>query len=184
MLHPVKCSAAGQPPQRDAVTDLPHSIASYRTIRDRIIALEAGIDEETLADTLEGATDLHEVVAAVVRSALVDEALAEGLKGHIGVLKERLDRLSDRAKKRREIARDAMVEVDIKKIAAPDFTVSVRPGSPALVVTDEGTIPAAYWLPRDPRLDRSGLIGDLKSGKTVVGATLSNPEPVISVRVR
>ena len=101
------------------MTNLTHSLVSYRTIRDRIIALEAGIDEETLADTLEGLTDLHEVVAAVVRSALVDEALSKGLKGHIEVLQERLERLSDRAKKRREIARDAMIEVDIRKVDGP-----------------------------------------------------------------
>ena len=164
--------------------DLTHSLTTYRTIRDRIIALEADIDEETLADTLEGLTDLHEVMAAVVRSALVDEALAEGLKGHIETLQKRLRRLTDRASARRQIARDAMVEVDIRKIAAPDFTVSVRPGSPALVVTDEGAIPAPYWQPREPRLDRLGLLNDLKRGTPVAGAALSNPEPVLSVRVR
>ena len=121
-------------------------LTTYRTIRERIIALETDLDEETLADTLEGLTDLHEVVAAVVRSALIDEALAEGLKGHIETLQGRLRRLTERADARRQIARDAMLEVDLKKITAPDFTVSVRPGTPALVVTEESSIPEPYWL--------------------------------------
>lgn len=60
-----------------------HSLATYRAIRERILASEVDLDEETLTDTLEGLTDLHEVVAAIVRSALTDEALVEGLKGHI-----------------------------------------------------------------------------------------------------
>ena len=161
-----------------------HSITAYQTIRERILALEADMDETTLADTLEGLTNLHEVVAAVVRSALIDEAMAEGLKGHIQALQDRLHRLIERASERRRIARDAMIEVDVRKIAAPDFTLSVRPGSPALVVVDQKVIPAPYWQPREPRLDRVGLINDLKRGATVPGVVLSNPEPVLSVRVR
>ena len=164
--------------------ELTHSVAVYQTIRDRIIALEADIDEATLADTLEGLTDIHEVLAAIVRSALLDEALAEGLKGHIQLLQGRLQRLTERGAERRRIARDAMVEVDIKKIAAPDFTVSVRSGSPSLLVIDEGAIPEPYWEPREPRLNRAELLADLKRGVDVPGSHLSNPEPVLSVRVR
>ena len=160
------------------------SVSTYQTIRGRIIALEAGIDEATLADTVEGLTDLNEVVAAVVRSALLDEAMADGLKGHIQALQERLARLTERASERRRIAREAMLEVDLKKVAAPDFTVSVRPGSPALVVVNEGAIPPTYWEPREPRLDRLGILNDLKKGLVVEGASLSNPEPVLSVRVK
>jgi len=166
------------------MTALTHSLTAYRTIRERIIALEADIDEETLADTLEGITDLHEVIAAVVRGALTDEALAEGLKHHIETLQARRQRLVDRARSRRTVARDAMLDVDLKKLAAPDFTLSVRPGTPALVVTDEQTIPDAYWKPRPPQLDRLGLLSDLKNGLVVTGAGLGNPEPVLSVRVR
>jgi len=161
-----------------------HSLTVYRTIRERILAVDADIDEATLTDTLEGITDLQEVVAAVVRSALIDEALADGLKGHIETMQGRLRRLSDRADARRQIARDAMLEVDLKKITAPDFTISVRPGTPALVVTEENSIPEPYWVPRDSRLDRMGLLNDLKRGVVVEGATLSNPAPVLSVRVR
>jgi hypothetical protein len=44
--------------------------------------------------------------------------------------------------------------------------------------------PEAYWQPREPRLDRIGLLNDLKKGVAVTGVQLSNPEPVLTVRVR
>jgi hypothetical protein len=166
------------------VNQVSHSITVYQTIRDRIIAVEAEIDDATLADTLEGVTDLNEVLAAVVRSALLEEAMAEGLKAHIKVLQDRLERLSERASARRQIARDAMLEVDLKKVAAPDFTITIRPGSPAVVVVEEKAVPQAYWQPREPRLDRVQLLSDLKLGLPIAGAHLSNPEPVLSVRIR
>ena len=157
---------------------------SYRTIRDRIRAEDPHIDEQTLADTVEGLTDLHEIVAAIVRAALADEALANGLKGRIAEMQDRLDRLQDCAAKRRKIAKDVMVELDLKKITAPDFTISIRPGMPALLVLDEAAVPSIYWQPSAPRLNRLGLLCELKEGADIQGVALSNPEPVLSVRTK
>ena len=164
--------------------DLSFAAINYRAIRDRIRIEDPQIDEQTLADTVEGLTDLHEIVTAIIRSALADEALATGLKSRIADMQGRLDRLQDRASKRRQIAKDVMIELDLKKITAPDFTVSIRPGTPALLVLDEAAVPSIYWEPRDPRLNRLGLLSDLKDGADIKGVALSNPEPVLSVRTR
>ena len=85
---------------------------------------------------------------------------------------------------RRRIAREAMIEVDIKKVVAPDFTLSLRAGSPSLVVVDELEVPDAYWEVREPRLNRASALSELKNGVAIPGLQLSNPEPVLSVRVR
>jgi hypothetical protein len=44
-------------------------------------------------------------------------------------MQARRDRLQDRATKRRQIAKDVMVELDLKKLTTPDFTASIRPGN-------------------------------------------------------
>ena len=163
---------------------LTFAATTYRTLRDRIRAQDPQIDEQTLADTVEGLTDVHEILQAIIRAALADEAMATGLKCRISDMQCRLDRLQDRAAKRRQIAKDVMVELDLKKLNAPDFTASLRPGMPALVVLNEDAVPSIYWQPGEPRLKRQKLAVDLKDGAEVAGAALSNPEPVLSVRVR
>ena len=163
---------------------LDFATSTYRALRDRIRAQDPQIDDQTLADTVEGLTDVHEILAAIVRAALADEALATGLKCRLADMQDRLDRLRDRAAKRRQIVKDTMVELDLTKLTAPDFTASVRPGLPALVVLNEDAVPKTYWEPGEPRLRRQVLAHDLKGGAEIEGATLSNPEPVLSVRTR
>ena len=77
-----------------------------------------------------------------------------------------------------------MSEVDLAMLEQPDFTASTRGGSPALTVISEQTIPDAYWLPQPPKLDRQGLLGELKRGALVPGAELSNPKPILMVRTK
>jgi hypothetical protein len=99
--------------------NLEFATATYRAIRDRLRAHDPEIDERTLADTVEGLTDLHQILEAIIRSALEDEALATGLKGRIAEMEDRRARLEDRASKRRQIAKEVMVELDLKKNSRP-----------------------------------------------------------------
>ena len=159
-------------------------ISKYQLFKQQVLSEYPNLDDETLRDTLEGITDLHEMIAAVIRSALVDEALHAGLRFRMDDMKERLSRLDLRASKKRELALHAMSEVGLAKLEQPDFTASTRAGSPALLVISEQTIPPAYWLPQPPKLDRQGLLGELKRGAAIPGAELSNPKPVLMVRTK
>jgi hypothetical protein len=159
-------------------------VPKYLLLRQRLLADYPKLDEETMADTLEGITDLYEMIAAVIRSALVDEALHAGLRFRIDDMKERLSRLELRADKKRQLALDAMAEVGLTKLEQPDFTASARAGSAALIVIAEERIPEAYWLPQPPKLDRQGILGELRCGIEIPGAQMSNPKPVLSVRTK
>jgi len=163
---------------------LGNEIYRYEMTKNRLLTAWPEIDSETLTDTLEGITDLHEMIAAVIRSALVDEALHSGLRFRIDDMKERLSRFELRAAKKRQIALDAMTEAGISKLEQADFTASARAGSPCLVVIADDRIPKSYWLPQSPKLDRQAILAELKRGAEVSGAELSNPKPVLSVRTK
>jgi hypothetical protein len=171
---------------------LSFAAAHFSTIRDRIRMEDPRIDEGTLADTVEGLSDLPEILTTILRAALADEAMAGGLKGRIIEMEERLNRLEERATKRRQIVKETMVKVDLKKLSAPDFTATVRAGTPSLTILDEAAVPHIYWEPRahiyweprEPRLNRQELLSELKHGAKISGVTLNDPEPVLTVRTR
>jgi hypothetical protein len=77
-----------------------------------------------------------------------------------------------------------MERANIKKLAEPDFTASLRAVPPSVVIVDEQEIPQEYWKPQPPRLDRQGLSAALKGGSAVPGAALSNSQVTISVRTK
>ena len=158
--------------------------SKYIQLKEQILSRWSGLDEETLGDTLEGITNLHEMIAAVVRSALVDEALQSGLRARIADMKSRLSRLEERGSKKRQLALEAMTEVGLKKLEQPDFTASARAGLPGLVVLEDDLIPEGYWVPQPPKLDRQSLLADLKREGPIPGTELSNPKPTLSVRTK
>ena len=168
---------------------LPHhlvfgELSRHKMFRDRILAEIPDLDAETLADTLEGITDLREMLAELIRSALEDEALASGLSTRLSDMKARLERLEMRAVRKRQLALRVMGEADIQKLMQPDFTASLKQGAPALDVVDEGKVPAAWWKPQPSKLDRQGLLSALKGGVAIDGVAIASAQTQLSVRTR
>ena len=156
----------------------------HKIFRDRFLAEIPDLDAETLADTLEGITDLREMLAELIRSALEDEALVSGLSTRLHDMKARLERLETRAGRKRQLALRVMGEADIQKLTESDFTASLKQGAPTLDVVDEAKVPAAYWKPRPSKLDRQGLLTALKAGVAIEGVAIASAQTQLSVRTR
>jgi hypothetical protein len=163
---------------------LDHEVSTHLMLRERLREAFPEADDDDLQDTLEGLTNLPEMLAALMRSQLDDLSLAEALKGRIGDMRTRLARLEHRVATKREIAASVMERAEIKKITEPDFTASFGVGGPKVSVTSEAEIPSQYWKPQDPKLDRLALAAALKAGQAVPGALLTNGNPFISVRTK
>ncbi len=156
----------------------------YTYLRERLVEDFPDADEECLRDTLEGLTNLTDMLAEVLRSALEDQAFGSALRSRIGDMQTRLTRIEERARKKRDLVCSVMERADVRKLTEPDLTVSLRPSRAPLVVTDEEAIPEGYWKAQAPKLDRQGLIAALRAGRDVPGALLGNAPMTISVRTK
>ncbi len=163
---------------------LVHELTYHEHLHEQIRNEFPDIDEETLADTVEGLTNLNEMLGAVVRSHLDDMTIVDALKSRVADMQDRLSRIGKRAEKKREIVTSVMEQADLNKLAEAEFTVSLRASSAQLVVTEEGDVPEPFWNPQAPKLDRLGLIAALKSGAQVPGAVLGNPRMAIAIRTK
>jgi hypothetical protein len=141
-------------------------------------------DEETLADTASGETNLTDMLGVVVRSMLDDKTVSAALRERLSDMQARLGRLEDRVEKKRALVIEVMERAGLKKLAEPDFTASLRAGRPPIVMIDEAAVPGEYWKPQPAKLNKQSLYVALRDGRDIPGAVLGNAEPSISVRTR
>jgi Siphovirus Gp157 len=161
-----------------------HSLTEHQYLRGRLQAEFPEADEQTLRDTIEGISSLPEALAALIRSYLEDLSLSAALGMRIENMQERLKRIELRADKKRDLVTSVMEQADIKKLAEPDFTASLRVVPPSVVVVDEQQIPLDFWKVQSPKLDKQGLSLALRAGVPVPGAILSNSGITLSVRTK
>ncbi len=154
----------------------------FTELRRRLVELHPDLDDQTLTDTLEGATNFTEALSALIRSALDDECLAAALRDRISDMRARLARIEGGAASKRQVVVENMEATDIRKLIQPDFTASIRVGPPSVVIDNEPELPIHYLFPQPPKPDKRGILEALTRGAVVPGATLAQPKLILSIR--
>ncbi len=152
-----------------------------RALKDALANIPA-MDEETIRDTIEGETSLHEAIAAVLADIDEDEMLVTGIAEMVKTLGARKGRLEDRIEARKVAIQKAMEIGELQKLATPSGTLSLRNVPRGLDVTDETAIPFEFYVPQPAKLDRKRLKDELKAGKEIPGCTLDNGGVTLSIR--
>lgn len=133
-----------------------------------------GDDAEAIASTVEGETDLHEVLIRAVARVVELNGMLDGIGRIVADLAARKDRLQTQRDNLRTLIAVGMEAGQLKRIETGLATVSLRPVPPKVEVTNEAEIPPRFWKPQDPKLDKKALLDALKAKEAIPGATLSN----------
>jgi len=141
-----------------------------------------GMDEETVRDTIEGETGLHEAIANAVALMSETELMLAGAKEKASELEARHSRYATRLDFIRTAIEQAMVIGEIRKLEFPDATLTLSNRAAGLVITDEAKVPSRFWKQPDPVLDKAAIKAALKDQETVPGATLGNGSVSLTVR--
>jgi hypothetical protein len=170
-------------------TALANETRAYVALRDWLAEqYQLPPDDQVVLDTAEGATNLHEMIGALARQARLRKARADALRTIIGENETRLARDEHAIEVLRSRIAQAMVDAGLKKVTAPDATLSVRMGESHPRVTSKDELPDWAWrtkTTKEPDMEaiRRALDDRINgSREQVPGVVMTNPAPILTIR--
>lgn len=139
-------------------------------------------DEETRHDTAEGETDFYEAIDAALYEIDQCAEIVAGCDAQIEMYRSRRDKFKARADRVRGLIEQAMVIADIPSIRRPMATLTVKATKPAPIISDEAAIPAKFWKPQPPKLDKTAINQAVKDGEAISGVTMTNGGTSLQIR--
>ncbi len=139
-------------------------------------------DQQALDDTLEGISYAPDMIANIIRDAREDEANATALSLMIREMSDRKARFSARAERRYTMAEHLMESIGIRKLAMPDFTASITPTQPRVMIDDETALP--HYLVKLVRQPDKHAIKEALAQAVVPGAYMSNGGSTLTIRTK
>ena len=140
------------------------------------------LDEQLKLSTLEGETELCEIVSMLLAENEDDEAMVRGIKDQMDFRRERIARLERRIDTRKNAIVSLMDTAQTTKLPLPEATVTVRTLRPSPKVADEEALPDDYCkFVRKPDLE--AIKAAFEAGKPLpAGVVLSNGGASLTVR--
>ncbi|MBX5021185.1 siphovirus Gp157 family protein [Rhizobium lentis] len=142
-------------------------------------------DEDLVADTIEGQTDLKEAIEIALAEIDECDVLIVGLKAKEDEFATRRRRIEERVDRIRATIEQAMLTTEQQSFRLSRATVSINRRQPGLIVNNEADIPTRFWIEQErpaPKLDKKSLTEALRSGEAIPGANLDNGSYSLSVR--
>jgi hypothetical protein len=164
---------------------LEQAMSVLLSVRQRLLDDDPDMaaDEALMHDMLEGETgNAMDVLDAVIRASIAAAGLAEEAAARAKNISARAARYKARAESLRGAAFAALTALELKRHERPDFTATVRAGQPAVIITDEDLLPAAFVRTKTEP-DKTLIAAALKAGQAVPGADLTNATPSLMVKV-
>jgi hypothetical protein len=178
-----------EPPGMDRVPSpraVQTALACWHSTRARLLTDDADLaqDEEQLATLLGAETeDLAEIKTHLARAIVVADQMATVADAMGADLLARRNRYRRRVLSYKAALLAILDAVGASRFEAPDVTVSMRAGPPAVVVTDEKQLPERFFrIETTRKVDKAALNIALRDGEVIDGAMLSNGPTGLSVR--
>jgi hypothetical protein len=143
------------------------------------------LDEQLKLSTMEGETQLNEIVSALLEENENDEGMIEAIKAQIDTRKQRIGRLEHRIEARKNAIVSLMDCAHLTKLPLPEATVSVRtlPARPKVIDVD--ALPDGYFTTETKRkADNVAIQNAFEAGKPIPGVTVTNGGASLTVRRR
>jgi len=146
--------------------------------------IAAGIEPEDpdFAELMASETDIQDRLVRILRAARHTEAQSKALSEIQAEMRERKARLDKKAESLRGVVLQALGELGLRKLEAPDFSASVGAPKTSVTITDEAALPdECCAFKRVP--SKTAIAAALAEGP-VPGASMSNGTPSLTIRTR
>lgn len=161
---------------------LPTELGKWNSLKSQLVdAMGEDFDDQALFDTLDGETNLVDVLQSIMRAARYKSRMAKAAKEYSKEIAEKGDRLEASAAKMRAICLNSMTDADIKKVNAPEFTMFRVRTAGKVDIPDESAVPDEWCaIKRQPK--RNDIRDALRNGASFNWATLAEDGETLAVR--